>query len=125
MPIRITCPACQMTASVDDKVRGKRIRCPKCKEAFSADPIADRDDSEREERTQPNRRPAAKPPAPAPRRPRDEDDEAPAARPPSRLRKPIEEEEAPRRRPMRDRDDEDDKPSRRKKQVKAAPRPPS
>jgi predicted Zn finger-like uncharacterized protein len=40
MPIRVTCPECRGALSVQDAVRGKKIRCPKCQHVFVAAPAA-------------------------------------------------------------------------------------
>ena len=131
MAIRITCPSCEATYTVDDSLRGKKIRCKKCEEVFAVQPSGGGAARDEEDRARPDRRVAAKPvPKPAPaRRPRDEDeDEAPARkparardddegtperRPPSKLRATRDDDDAPRRKPIRDRDEDDEKPIRK------------
>ena len=126
--IRITCPSCRAAYTVDDGLRGKKIRCKKCEEVFAVQPArgADHDD---EESPRSDRRIAAKPvpkapvraprdeeederPARKPARARDDDEETPERRPPSRVRPSRDEDDAPRRRPSRD---DDERPIRKKK----------
>jgi predicted Zn finger-like uncharacterized protein len=111
--IRITCPACEATYAVDDGLRGKRIRCKKCEELFAVQP-GDEEDRPRPERRDPAqpvpKSPVRRPrdedederPSRRPARDRDDDEEAPERRPPSRVRLPRDEDGAPRRRSSRE-----------------------
>jgi predicted Zn finger-like uncharacterized protein len=129
----MNCPSCQAAFTLDDDLRGKKIRCKKCEEVFAVQPGKRGADPDEEDSPRSDRRVADKPvpksPARAPRdeederparkpaRPRDEDDEAPDRRPPSRLRSSRDEDDAPRRKPLRGRDD-DDRPIRKRKPEK-------
>ncbi len=108
MPLRTHCPSCDAAFTLDDALRGKKVRCKKCESIFTVRP-ADEDDPG-EERPRPSRGVAAGPP---PRRPRDEDDEDGRGRRPVRGRRGDDEEDGgPRRGRGRD-DEEDRRPVRR------------
>src|SRR5262249_40171170 len=84
MPIRITCPHCRDSYSVDEDLLGKRVRCRECKEAFTVQSPRRREDDEDEGDRRPDRRVGARPSRAveyeAPRRSsrsRDEDDPPP------------------------------------------------
>lgn len=82
MAISITCPHCEATFKVSDSLRGKKVRCKKCEEAFVARPPRKKDDEdEREHRIQGKPQPARR----GPRRPADENDDD--DRPSPKLRK--------------------------------------
>ena len=58
MPKVVICPSCQYQGSIPDEVAAKKIRCPKCKEAFDVAAAT-------QSSAGPAKRPAAKRPAPA------------------------------------------------------------
>jgi predicted Zn finger-like uncharacterized protein len=126
MPEVVSCPDCQSKLRVPDNLLGKKVKCPKCSNAFTA--VAER----------PAAPPAAaRPRKPAPPPPEEEEEEAPRPRKPARRqeeefeeepvarkRKPAppppedeeEEEEAPRaRRRRRDEDEEEAEAPRRRR----------
>jgi predicted Zn finger-like uncharacterized protein len=89
MPSVIACPSCQKQLKVPDELIGRPVKCPGCKETFTAQ----------------------LPSTPAPAR------EEVVEKPRKKAAPPPEEEEEPRR-PVRRRDDdedEDDRPSRRRR----------
>ena len=47
MAIRIACPDCESPMRLADEMRGKQVRCKKCKTAFRI-PAADDDDNDDE-----------------------------------------------------------------------------
>ena len=85
MPLRVTCPKGH-SLSLNERLAGKRIKCPRCQTSFVVEEDEDEDKDEEEEAPRKSS-PSAK------RRPRDEEDE---------------EEERPRRKKARDDDDEED-----------------
>jgi predicted Zn finger-like uncharacterized protein len=111
MNIRILCPSCQAACNVKEEQVGKRVRCPRCKAAFTAE--ADDPPSERIVAERRPSRPAAPSNPPSTRR-RPPDDEEDDRR--ERRRRPDDEEDvAPRRRrAVQDRDEDDDVRPRRR-----------
>jgi predicted Zn finger-like uncharacterized protein len=125
MPEQVRCPECDATLRVPDHLLGKNVKCPRCKQTFTAQverevdeleeaetepepepprprkrPVIRDEDEEEEERSRPRKRSAA----------RDEDEEEEEERP------------RPRRRPSSRDDDEDgdeeeeeDRPRRRRR----------
>jgi S1-C subfamily serine protease len=95
MGIRIVCSSCREVYTVEDALRGKRVRCRECQEPILVQPApagrsrnVDLDDED--DRRRPDRR-IAPPPPPRAAAPRRQDDDPPRRRP-------------------RSRDDEDDRP---------------
>lgn len=101
MPQQVRCPECDATLRVPDHLLGKNVKCPRCKQTFTAQVEREVDELEEAETE-----PEPEPPRPR-KRPviRDEEDE--------------EEEERPRRRRPRDEDEdeeeEEDRPRRRRR----------
>jgi predicted Zn finger-like uncharacterized protein len=104
MPVSVSCPSCERKLRVPDELLGKRVKCPGCKNTFTAedpDAVVDVDVIEEEERP---RRPVRRPEPP-------QDDEGiqEERRPAQRRRREAEdddeeyEEERPRRRKRRSR----------------------
>jgi len=120
MPIKVECTGCGSTLRVPDEMLGRKVRCPKCQETFTAaepksaspPPLPPRE----EVRDDPPPRPKA----------RDYDDEEESRPSRSRSRSYDEEEDTSSSRsrsrsydddddrPSRRRDDDDDRPSRRR-----------
>lgn len=77
MPLRVSCPSCQATYSIDDASRGKTFRCQACQRPFGVQPTPS-PVARSEDRTAPAPRGTASPPppvpAPPPRDTRDEDE---------------------------------------------------
>lgn len=130
MAIRITCPSCRASSSVDERLRGKKIRCAKCEEVVvvpgGGETERDEEDRPRRDGTQaPPKAPARRAreddedetPARKPRRDPQDDDERPQRRPAARARA-SDDDEAPRSRARRDRDDDEERPGRKKKPAK-------
>src|SRR4051812_11785443 len=100
MAITVSCPSCEKTLRIGEEFQGQKVRCPSCKEVFTAPAAAPRPDPE-EDRRPPERAEASRfrrdredlPP------PRDEDERPPARR---------SYDDVPRRRSYRDDLDDED-----------------
>jgi predicted Zn finger-like uncharacterized protein len=87
MPTVISCPSCQKQLKVPDELIGRQVKCPGCKETFTAQAGAPPAAVQEEPEPPPRRRPAPPP---------EEEEEAP--RRPARRAAQDEEEEHPSRR---------------------------
>src|SRR6266478_5869515 len=94
MPSIISCPSCQKQLKVPDELIGKSVKCPGCKETFTAQTMSKSSPAPAREDVMEKPRKKAAPP------PDDEEDEAP--------RKAV-------KRRAADDDDDDDRPSQRVK----------
>lgn len=117
MPFAISCPACDARMTAPDEVEGKRIKCKKCGEAFTAARV---DDAEFEEEP-PARAKSTAPKAPTKPAPRDEEDVAPKRKPERPGRASSSEDDKPRRRSEED-DDEAPRKSSKREQVETVKR---
>src|SRR5947209_20560053 len=106
MPSIISCPSCQKQLKVPDELIGKSVKCPGCKETFTAQALSKSSAAPpREEVVEKPRKKAAPPPDDE-----EDDDEAP--------RKPV------KRRAADEDEDEDERPSQRVKRRGGGPMAP-
>ena len=78
MPVNISCPHCQKALQLQETLMGKKVRCPGCKEVFTAAPPEEQiqaADEFEEIQERPSRPTPARPRRPAPAPPPDEEDE--------------------------------------------------
>jgi len=118
MAIRVTCSSCDKSYSVDDALRGKKIRCRECKEVFAVPAGAAPASPRRNEEDISERRPV-----PAGRRDEDDEDDLDEDDRPRNRRRRAEEDDdddTPRNRRRRVEDDDEDERPRRKKKAKSS-----
>jgi predicted Zn finger-like uncharacterized protein len=112
MPEVVSCPDCQSKLRVPDNLLGKKVKCPKCSNAFTA--RLDQPDVEEQPR-----QPAVKARKAAPPPRDEEEEEAPRSRKPARREEEFEDEPASRRRrsaPPRDEEEDEAPRSRRRRE---------